>query len=145
MFTLYLCTKFHMPRSNRSSVIVIEPKATKFLAQLCHVVILHFTKKIAFTKVGYFSKISCRKDPTLSDAIVVPISNARVPPCYYCWLQEINKKFWEELIAYFPFIRHKPHRKRSRCLATIRGLLPSHCIATIGGDTQTHMDSNVIS
>jgi hypothetical protein len=23
-----------------------------------------------------------------------------------------NNKFWEELIAYFPFIRHGPHRKR---------------------------------
>jgi hypothetical protein len=23
-----------------------------------------------------------------------------------------NKKFWEELIAYFPLIRHVPHRKR---------------------------------
>jgi hypothetical protein len=23
----------------------------------------------------------------------------------------INKKFWEEPIAYFPFIRHRPHRK----------------------------------
>jgi hypothetical protein len=25
---------------------------------------------------------------------------------------EENKKFWEELIAYFPLIRHGPHRKR---------------------------------
>jgi hypothetical protein len=24
-----------------------------------------------------------------------------------------NNKFWEELIAYFPLIRHGPHRKRS--------------------------------
>jgi hypothetical protein len=24
-----------------------------------------------------------------------------------------NKKFWEELITYFPLIRHGPHRKRS--------------------------------
>jgi hypothetical protein len=24
----------------------------------------------------------------------------------------LNKKFWEELIAYFPLIRHGPHRKR---------------------------------
>jgi hypothetical protein len=23
-----------------------------------------------------------------------------------------NKKFWEELIAYFPLIRHGPHRER---------------------------------
>jgi hypothetical protein len=25
-----------------------------------------------------------------------------------------NKKFWEELIAYFPLIRHGPHRKRKK-------------------------------
>jgi hypothetical protein len=55
-------------------------------------------------------------------------------------------KFWEELIAYFPLIRHGPHIKSSRCLATIRGLLPSRCLATIaGGYTDTHTDSNVIS
>jgi hypothetical protein len=23
-----------------------------------------------------------------------------------------NKKFWEELIAYFPLVGHRPHRKR---------------------------------
>jgi hypothetical protein len=37
-----------------------------------------------------------------------------------------HKKFWEELIAYFPLIRHGPHRK------------PSCCLATIGGYTDTH-------
>jgi hypothetical protein len=58
----------------------------------------------------------------------------------------LNKKVWEEAIAYFPFIRHGPHRKLSRCLATIRELLPSRCLATIGGgNTDTHTDSNVIS
>jgi hypothetical protein len=50
----------------------------------------------------------------------------------------IKKKFWEEIIAYFPLIRHGPHRKRSRCLATIRGLLPSRCLAMTGGYTHTH-------
>jgi hypothetical protein len=25
-----------------------------------------------------------------------------------------NKKFWEEIIAYFPLIRHGPHRKRNK-------------------------------
>jgi hypothetical protein len=48
------------------------------------------------------------------------------------------KNFWGKLIAYFPLIRHGPHRKRSRFLATIRGLLPSRCLATIRGNTQTH-------
>jgi hypothetical protein len=50
---------------------------------------------------------------------------------------DVNKKFWEELIAYFPLIQG-PHRKRSRCLATIRGLLPSRCQTVIGGYTDTH-------
>jgi predicted metallo-beta-lactamase superfamily hydrolase len=90
-----------------------------------------------------------------------------------------NKKFWEEVIAYFPLIQHGPHGKRnnfvdthrqtyrqqgnhiihtqeavgilsSRCLATIRELLPSRCLVTIGGihrqaQTHTYTDSNVIS
>jgi hypothetical protein len=38
-----------------------------------------------------------------------------------------------KLIAYFPLILHGPHRKRSCCLATIRGLSPSRCLATILG------------
>jgi hypothetical protein len=33
-----------------------------------------------------------------------------------------NKKFRGELIAYFPFMRHRPHRKRGRCLATLGGI-----------------------
>jgi hypothetical protein len=28
----------------------------------------------------------------------------------------INKKFWEELIAYFPVIQHGPHRKPNNFL-----------------------------
>jgi hypothetical protein len=31
-----------------------------------------------------------------------------------------NKKFWEELIAYFPLIRHGPHRKRNNYVDTQR-------------------------
>jgi hypothetical protein len=78
-----------------------------------------------------------------------------------------NKKFWEELIAYFPWydMGHIENDSSiiacvfvtavtsitSRCLATTRGLLPSRCLARIrgflpsrclalsgGGDTQTH-------
>jgi hypothetical protein len=57
-----------------------------------------------------------------------------------------HKKFWEELIAYFPLIRHGPHRKRTRCLAVIRELLPSRWVATIGViHRHTHTESNVIS
>jgi hypothetical protein len=51
-----------------------------------------------------------------------------------------NKKFWEELIAYFPLIRHGPHGRRlqqfSSCCVCIpcRGnILPSCCLATIAG------------
>jgi hypothetical protein len=36
--------------------------------------------------------------------------------CFKSWplilLRGKNKKFWEELIAYFPFIRHRLHRKQ---------------------------------
>jgi hypothetical protein len=49
-----------------------------------------------------------------------------------------DEKFWEELIAYVPLIRHGPHRKLSRCLATIKGLLPSRCLVAIRGETRTH-------
>jgi hypothetical protein len=40
--------------------------------------------------------------------------------------RERKNKFWEGLIAYFPLIRHGPHRKRSRCLATIEGYTDTH-------------------
>jgi hypothetical protein len=70
------------------------------------------------------------------------------------WLLFIkNKKFWEELIAYFPsydtgHIENDAFNNSSivacvfvtavkflpsRCLATIGGFLPSRCLATIGG------------
>jgi hypothetical protein len=35
-------------------------------------------------------------------------------------LKTKNKKFWEELIAYFPLIRHGPHRKRNNYVDTHR-------------------------
>jgi hypothetical protein len=76
-----------------------------------------------------------------------------------------NKKFWEELIAYFPLydtghIENDASNNSSivacvfvtavtflpsRCLATIGGLLPGRYLATVGGYTDTHTDSNVIS
>jgi hypothetical protein len=72
--------------------------------------------------------------------------------------QEVNKKFWEELIAYFPWydtghIKNEESNNssivacvfvtavtllQSRCLAMIREILPSLCLATIGGYTDTH-------
>jgi hypothetical protein len=79
-----------------------------------------------------------------------------------------NKRFWEELIAYFPWY-DTGHTENdasnnssivacvlitevtflpSRCLAPIGGFLPSRCLATIRGiqrQRHTHTDSNVIS
>jgi hypothetical protein len=34
--------------------------------------------------------------------------------------KKYNKKFWEELIAYFPLIRHGLHRKRNKYVNTHR-------------------------
>jgi hypothetical protein len=52
-------------------------------------------------------------------------------------VQNKYKKFWEELTAYFPFIRHGPHRKRhiqNSCIAcvfvTAVTFLPSRCLET---------------
>jgi hypothetical protein len=46
-----------------------------------------------------------------------------------------NKKFWEELMAYFPLIQHGPHRKRhlQQFLFPAGTCLPSRCLATIRG------------
>jgi hypothetical protein len=46
-----------------------------------------------------------------------------------------NKNFWEELIAYFPLIRHGPHRKwlLQQFFITAGACLMSRCPATIGG------------
>jgi hypothetical protein len=80
-----------------------------------------------------------------------------------------NKKFWEELIAYFPWYdtghieidesNNSPIVAcifvtagtflPSRCLATIGGFLPSRCLAMIRGHTHTRAraraESNLIS
>jgi hypothetical protein len=76
-----------------------------------------------------------------------------------------NKKFWEEVIAYFPsydtsHIENDASKNSSivmcvfvtavtflpiRCLATIKGLLPIRFLATIGGYTHIHADSNMTS
>jgi hypothetical protein len=46
--------------------------------------------------------------------------------------------FWEELIAYSPFIRHGPHRKRrlQQIFVAAGTCLLSHCLAMIGGYTE---------
>jgi hypothetical protein len=59
------------------------------------------------------------------------IYNATPSLAYYPIL---IKNFWEELIAYFPSIRHGQHRKRSRCLTTIEDT-----------QTNTHTHRNMIS
>jgi hypothetical protein len=53
---------------------------------------------------------------------------------------KISKKFWEELIAYFPFIRHGSNRKRllHQFFITTGRSLPSCYIASIRGYTDTH-------
>jgi hypothetical protein len=64
----------------------------------------------------------------------------------YITQQYNNKKFWEELIAYFPFIRHEPHRKRrlQRFFFAAGTSLPSRYLATIGGYTERPRDSPFI-
>jgi hypothetical protein len=57
-----------------------------------------------------------------------------------------NKKFWEELIAYFPLTRHGPQRKRSLqnvFIASGTSLLSCY-LATIRGYTKRPTDSPVI-
>jgi hypothetical protein len=54
-----------------------------------------------------------------------------------------SKKFWEELIAYFPLIRHGPHRKRrlQQFFVAAGTSLPSCYLATIDGYVYTPTDS----
>jgi hypothetical protein len=61
-------------------------------------------------------------------------------------LYKINKKFWEELIAYFPLIRHGQHRKRRLqqfVVATETSLLSCY-LAMILGYTDRPTDSPLI-
>jgi hypothetical protein len=67
--------------------------------------------------------------------------------CEKCFKQSFykNKKLWEELIAYFPFIRHGSHRKQCLQQFFVAGTsLPSYYLETIWGYTgpQTHMPNN---
>jgi hypothetical protein len=53
----------------------------------------------------------------------------------------VNKRFWEELIAYFPFLWHEPRKKQHlQQLFTAMGTsLPSYYLATMGEiQKQTH-------
>jgi hypothetical protein len=51
-----------------------------------------------------------------------------------------NKRLWEELISYFPFIWHNLHRKRrlQQFFVVAATCLPGYCLATIGGYTYGH-------
>jgi hypothetical protein len=59
--------------------------------------------------------------------------------------QNRNKKFWEQLIDYVPFIQHEPHRKQTsltiplllRVFVAAVTFLASRCLATIGRNTHT--------
>jgi hypothetical protein len=89
------------------------------------------------------------------------------PQCYIVSIikaslnnQQNDKKFWEELIAYFPryntgHIENDASNNSSivacvfvtavtflpsRCLAPTGGFLPSRCLATLGGCTYRHTD-----
>jgi hypothetical protein len=55
----------------------------------------------------------------------------------------LNKKFSEELIAYFLFIRYGAHRKRrlQKFFVATGKCLPNHCLATAGGYTNRPIDS----
>jgi hypothetical protein len=57
----------------------------------------------------------------------------------------LKKKFWEELIASFPLIRHGPHRQRLQQFFVAPGTsLPSCYLATIGKYTDRPTDSPLI-
>jgi hypothetical protein len=55
----------------------------------------------------------------------------------------INKKFWEELIACFPLIRHGPHRKQLEGTHIQQGDLKS-IITEVNGDTQIESKGDFI-
>jgi hypothetical protein len=58
------------------------------------------------------------------------------------------EKFWEELIAYYPLIRHGPIENDASNSSSIGAcvsvaavtFLPSRCLGTIGGYTLRHTD-----
>jgi hypothetical protein len=62
------------------------------------------------------------------------------------WRPRLNKKLGEDLIAYFPLIRHEPHRKRRfQQFQDAAGMyLPSRCLATIRGYTDGPTDSPLL-
>jgi hypothetical protein len=53
-----------------------------------------------------------------------------------------NKKFWEELIAYFSLTRHRPYGKGQfqQFFVAAGKSLQSRCLATIGIHIQTQTD-----
>jgi hypothetical protein len=59
-----------------------------------------------------------------------------------------NKKFWEEPVAYFPLIRHGPHRKQKRGW-TQTGKQPSDLISLLkkilGGGYTNRQQGDLIS
>jgi hypothetical protein len=50
-----------------------------------------------------------------------------------------DQSFWEELIAYFPLIRHEPHRKRhlQHFFVTVENILQTCYLASTEGYTDT--------
>jgi hypothetical protein len=109
----------------------------------------------------YNSYTIFRGKPTISDFTIARVNKST----QILDMPLTNKKFWEELIAYFPWYdtghieNHASNNSLllrvysflpsrclativgflpSGCLATIRGFLPSRCLGTIRGHTQTH-------
>jgi hypothetical protein len=67
----------------------------------------------------------CTNPPLFVDTLVANIFKSKEADsvfqnaCFFCaefkrkfCVRFIIKKFWEELIAYFPLLPHRPHRKR---------------------------------
>jgi hypothetical protein len=61
-------------------------------------------------------------------------------------IYKYNKKFWEELIAYFPLKRHGQHKKRrlQQFLVAAGTCLPSRCLLKIEGYTHRPIDFPLI-
>jgi hypothetical protein len=64
-----------------------------------------------------------------------------------------NKKFWEELVTYFPWVQHTPHKTWCvqqflyccMCITAMVTCLPSHCLSVMGRYTRVHTHTHRLS
>jgi hypothetical protein len=106
-----------------------------------------FPTKIIYAFLFSPIRATCSAHRILLDLIILIILGIK-------FYNNINNKFWEELIAYFPWY-DRGHIENDApnnysvvpCVfVTAVTFLPSRCLATIGGiHRHTHTDSNVIS